>query len=82
MNDIFREKAKKGKIPIQLEITDFGTTDALSISVAKGGIPTGMISIPTRNIHTTAGIASLDDINNATKLIELLLRKPPHSCVV
>ncbi len=81
LNDIFKELSKKTKIPIQLEITDFGTTDALSISVAKGGIPTGMVSVPVRNIHTASGIAHLDDINNAVKLIEILLRNPPKTCV-
>jgi len=80
LNDLFREKARKEKIPIQLEITDFGTTDALSISVAKGGIPTSMISIPVRNIHTTAGIAHLDDIENAITIISAVLKDPPHKC--
>ena len=81
INDIFKEKAKKAGIPIQLEITDFGTTDALSISVAKGGIPTGTVSIPIRNIHTTGGIAHLNDINNAISIIEAILKDPPTICV-
>lgn len=81
INDIFKDLAKKHKIPIQLEVTDFGTTDALSISVAKGGIPTSMVSIPVRNMHTTHGVAHLDDLENAIKLITQLLKKPPHVCV-
>ncbi|MEK6840182.1 MAG: hypothetical protein AABX72_04510, partial [Nanoarchaeota archaeon] len=59
----------------------FGTTDALSISVAKGGIPTGTVSIAIRNIHTTAGIAHKDDIENAIKIIDALLKNPPKLCV-
>lgn len=82
LNDIFKEKAKKHNIPIQLEVSDFGTTDALGISVAKGGIPTSIISIAVRNIHTTHSIAHLDDITNAIKLLEVVLKKPPHTCVV
>jgi tetrahedral aminopeptidase len=81
INDDFKAKAKKHKIPIQLEITDFGTTDALSIAVAKGGIPTGMISVPVRNLHTNAGIAHLDDVMNAVKIIEVILKDPPHVCL-
>jgi endoglucanase len=81
LNDIFKDIAKKKKIPLQIEITDFGTTDALSISVAKGGIPTGMVSIPVRNIHTMAGIAHLDDIENAIKIIQSILANPPKTCV-
>lgn len=82
INDIFKAVAKKYKIPIQLEITDYGSTDALSISVAKGGIPTGMLGVPIRNIHTTHGIASMTDINNSIKLVVELLKKPPHVCLV
>ena len=82
INDIFREKAKKAKIPVQLEITDFGTTDALSISVAKGGIPTGTVSIPIRNIHTTGSIAHMDDVTNAIEIIDAILKDPPNTCTV
>jgi len=74
--------AKKNKIPHQLEATEIGTTDATRMSVTKGGVPSTVVSIPIRNIHTTVGIAHKNDIDNAIRLLELLLRKPPLKCVV
>lgn len=69
------ETAKKAKIPVQIEVSNFGTTDALSISISRGGIPSGVVSIPVRNLHTTASIASMDDVNATIKLVEALLKK-------
>jgi len=81
LNKWLIDTAKANKIPYQLEVTEKGVTDALQISVAKGGIPSTIVSVPVRNIHTTIGIASIKDVNNTIKLIELFLRKPPKSCL-
>ncbi len=76
-----KDLAEKNKIPYQLDVSEGGTTDALSISVAKGGIPTTVVGVAVRNLHTPIGIAHLDDVNNAIKLLDLLLRKPPLKCL-
>jgi endoglucanase len=77
-----KDIAKKEKIPIQLDVSDVGTTDALSISVSKGGIPTTVVGVAVRNLHTTIGIASMRDINYGIKLLYGLLKKPPKMCVI
>ena len=74
--------AKKLNIPVQLEVSNFGTTDALSISVTKGGVPCSVLCIPVRNLHSTIGIAHLNDIRNAIKLLTELLKDPPKVCIV
>ena len=74
--------AKKMKIPYQLEATEQGTTDATTIQTTRGGIPTAVLSIPVRNIHTTAGIAHMDDVRNAIRLLEAVMKNPPLKCVV
>ena len=71
------DTAKKNKIPFQLDVSDAGTTDAVSISVTKGGVPSTVIGIPVRNIHTVKYVAHKRDIANAIKLIEELLKRPP-----
>ncbi len=81
INGWFKDIAKKHKIPLQYDISEFGTTDALSISVSKGGIPTGVLSVPIRNLHTTTGVVSRKDIEHAITLIEVLLKKPPRACL-
>jgi endoglucanase len=60
--------AEEEKIPIQLESGLLGSTDAARISMTRQGIPCGTISIPTRYIHSPAGILNLKDIENSAKL--------------
>lgn len=72
--------AKKKKLPYQLEVSESGTTDALSISISRGGVPTTAVGVPVRNLHTSYGIASLRDIHNCIKLLTALLQNPPKVC--
>ncbi len=72
--------SKKHKIPIQPDVSDYGTTDALNVSVSKGGIPCTVIGVAVRNIHSTTSIACLNDIKNAIKILEILLSSPPRIC--
>jgi endoglucanase len=81
IDDWLKKIAKKKKINVQLEVTDEGTTDALSISVAKGGIPTTVVGVSVRNLHTPMGIAHLKDINQTIELLTDLLKNPPMACV-
>ncbi len=80
LNNLLRELAKKHKIPLQFDVTDVGTTDALDISISKGGIPSTVLGIPMRNIHTTVGVINMKDVHSALKLIELFLKDPPAVC--
>lgn len=81
MNDFFRAQAKKKKIPVQLEVSNFGTTDALTISLSKGGVPATSLGVCVRNIHTTHSIASKKDIEQVIELLEEMVDKPPLHCV-
>lgn len=65
--------AKKHKIPYQMEVLEFGGTDSGAIHKAKEGVPSGVISIPTRYIHSTVEMASKSDIINCTKLLHKFL---------
>ena len=61
---------QKHDIPFQTEVMGGKTsTNADVISVTQSGIPTGLISIPLRNMHTPAETASLDDIEAVANLI-------------
>ena len=73
--------AKKNNIPLQYDVSDGGTTDALTISVSKGGIPTAVLGVAIKNIHSTISMASLSDVENAIKLLELLLKNPAKTCM-
>lgn len=82
INGWLKDIAKKKKISIQLEAIEEGTTDAATIQTTAGGVPSSVLSIPIRNIHTTISVASISDIENTIFLLEELLKKPPLVCLV
>ena len=61
--------AKNNHIPYQMEVLEFGGTDSGAIHVNKSGVPSGVISIPTRYVHSTVEMASKEDILNCTELL-------------
>ena len=75
VKDLLIKTAIENKIPYQLSVGECGTTDAAAIHLTREGIPTGVVSVPTRNIHTSVEIASLKDIKNTVKLIVKSLQK-------
>lgn len=82
INGWIMECARKKKIPYQLEVSDAGTTDALRISLSKGGIPTSAIGVAVRNLHTGIGIAHRKDIERTIIILETLLKNPPQKCII
>jgi len=80
LNDKIQEVAKKLKIKLQLEVSDFGTTDASSIFAAKGGIPSSVLGVSVANLHTTMSIACRKDIDESIKVLNGFLKNPPVKC--
>jgi len=64
-----RETAKARGIPYQMDVTESGTTDASAISLTREGIPSGVISVATRYIHTPVEVLSLKDLAQAAELV-------------
>ena len=60
--------AEENKISYQLETGIRGTTDASKIALTKEGVPSGVISVPARYIHSPSSLLSLKDVENAVKL--------------
>lgn len=69
------EAAKAQNIPYQLEVLNAGGTDAGAISLARCGIKTGGISIPTRYIHSPSEMALLSDIRACGELLKAFAEK-------
>ncbi len=65
-----KETAEKHKISYQLEVmSDLTGTNADHIAISKGGIKTGLVSVPQRNMHTGVEVVSLEDIESCARLI-------------
>jgi endoglucanase len=75
LNERLIAAAKKKGLPYQLAVIEIGTTDATSVSVSKGGVPSTVFGVPIRNIHTTISIAHKKDIENAVKILEGFVRE-------
>ncbi len=67
------DAAEAQGLPYQLEVLEGGTTDARAIQLARAGVPTGCVSIPTRYIHSPSEMVDVNDVENAVKLLVALL---------
>ena len=77
LDDHLIKLSKKHKIPLQIKVEEVGTTDATRIMLYKKGLPSTVVGICLRNIHSSVGIASIDDVNNTVQLLFALIKNPP-----
>ncbi|MFD3158671.1 M42 family metallopeptidase [Haloimpatiens sp. FM7330] len=64
------DTANKYDISYNVEVEPGNTgTDAWDIQITRGGIPTLLISIPEKYMHTSVEVANMGDIKNTGKLI-------------
>jgi len=61
--------AQEHDIPYQLEVLEFGSTDASAVQVSRAGVPAGAISIPCRYVHTPSQVADYNDACGAVRLL-------------
>lgn len=62
-------------IPYQFKQPGVGGTDAGAIHLQKGGIPTAGLSVPARYIHSPVSVISLNDFDNAVRLMRGTLER-------
>lgn len=67
------ERAEADGITYQRELLVGGGTDAGAIQVARAGVPSGCISIPTRFLHTTSETVDITDVQACIDLLAGLL---------
>ena len=68
--------AKENDIPYQKEIMNGKTgTNADHITISKGGIPSALVSLPQRYMHTPVEVVDIRDIENCAKLIARFLER-------
>jgi endoglucanase len=74
MNPVVVERlvnaASGREIPFQMAAVGRATgTDANALQVSRGGVATGLVSIPNRYMHSPVELISLDDIDRAADLL-------------
>ena len=68
--DLLIAVARKQKIPYQVASAARGTgTDANPMQLARGGMATGLLSVPLRYMHTPNELLSLTDLEDTARLL-------------
>jgi len=68
-NEFVLETADKKKVPHQMSLIEGGATDALRIHMHARGVPSVLLGIPARYIHSHAGLIHTDDYDATLKLV-------------
>ncbi|MCF8042204.1 MAG: M42 family metallopeptidase [Desulfarculaceae bacterium] len=69
MVDSLEATAKEAGIAVQRKRPPFGGTNAGAIHMSRGGVLTGVVSVPTRYIHSPASVLKLSDLQGLGELV-------------
>ena len=68
--ELLHDSAEAEKIPFTIEADGRGTgTDADAVHLSRGGVPTGLVSIPLRYMHSPVELVELADVMACAELI-------------
>ena len=67
--DSLEEAASKAGEKCQRKLPLVGGTNAGTVHLSRGGVPTCVLSIPARYIHTPVSILDLNDMNRTLKVV-------------
>ncbi|MGI8713950.1 MAG: M20/M25/M40 family metallo-hydrolase [Solirubrobacteraceae bacterium] len=70
VSELLYETAEEMELPFTVESLGRGTgTDADAVHATRAGIPTGLVSVPLRYMHSAVELVALADVEAAAKLI-------------
>lgn len=75
VRDALVDTAKGANIPYQMEVLPFGGTDAGAIHTTRGGVPSGVVSIPTRYVHSPAEMVDIRDLEGGVALLKAFVQR-------
>jgi putative aminopeptidase FrvX len=68
--ELLYDAAEQEEIPFTVEsVGRYTGTDADTISVSRAGVPTGLVAVPVRYMHSPVELATVEDIDDAARLI-------------
>jgi endoglucanase len=68
--EIVHAAAEAAKIPFTVEANSRATgTDADAVHLSRGGVPTALVSIPIRYMHSPVELVQIDDVLACAKLV-------------
>ena len=76
LSDLLADVAAAEQIPHSFEVYSTTTsTDADELHRSRAGVPTGLLSVPTRYIHSPTELCDLADVESAIRLIVAVARQ-------
>jgi endoglucanase len=75
LRDFVLETAGEIGVPMQTSFIEGGATDGAAIHLHNTGVPTVVIGVPARHIHSHSSILHRDDYDNAVKLLVELVKR-------
>lgn len=76
LRNLVIDTAKKYDIPVQIRADSVrGGTDGAVIHLHGSGVPTVVLSLPTRHIHSHGGIMHRDDFDGAVELLTKVIQE-------
>jgi endoglucanase len=68
--ELMHETATHLEMPFTVEASGRNTgTDADAVHLSRGGVPTGLVSIPLRYMHSPVELVALSDVHACARLI-------------
>jgi endoglucanase len=81
LRDFLIDTAEELDIPIQLSSILAGATDGGAIHLHKTGVPTVVLGVPSRHIHSHSSMIHRDDYDQAVRLLVALLKRLDEATV-
>ncbi len=75
LRDLVIETAKELDIPLQFSTMTGGATDGAQIHLHRAGVPTVVLGVPSRHIHSHSSIIHRDDYDQALRLLIAVVDK-------
>ncbi len=74
--DLLTDAARDEGIPYQVSVfASITPTDANATQVSRSGVPTGLVGVPLRYMHTPSETLSLTDVENCARLVAAYCRR-------
>ena len=75
LRSLIVETARAESIPVQLSYVEGGSTDGAAIHLHQTGVPTAVMAVAARHIHSHSSIIHRDDFDQAVKLLTAVIRR-------
>jgi len=79
VNERLVKNAELDKIAYQFKKPMYGGTDAGKIHISREGVPSSVVSVPCRYIHSPTSLLKLEDILNTVHFIDAFIRNKANA---